>query len=268
MPESALYDPKRDEYLVSNVAGGDLEENDAGFISRVSPDGVVSELRFIDGASSEVVLNAPKGLALSGDELFVADISVVRSFDRNSGKPARKIAIMSASFLNDVAAAPDGTLYVSDTGLSLGADGSSLVSNGSDAIYVIDARGVVDVLIQGPELGQPNGLLADGAGVWVVNRAGELYRVSRAGERTPVAALPGGGLDGLVQTGTGRLLVSSWDHSTVYLGQPPSQPTEAFTPMILDLKTPADLGYDTKRSAVIVPLYAEDSLYVQEVPGG
>jgi hypothetical protein len=227
----------------------------------------VVELRWIDGAASDVVLNAPKGMAFVGDALHVSDISVLRSFDRTTGKPLGKIAILGSSFLNDVAAAADGTLYVSDTGFDRKPDGS-LSPNGKDAIYAVDTRGVVSVLAQGKQLGQPNGLLADAEGVWVVNLAGELFHLSRAGERTASARLPGGGLDGLIRTGSGRLVVSCWETSSVYIGPPPSASAGDFETLIGDLTTPADLGYDPGRSALLVPLFRDHALYVQEVPGG
>src|SRR5256886_13499427 len=48
-------------------------------ISRVRPDGAVENLKFIEGGHNGVTLHAPKGLALLGDTLWVADIDVVRA---------------------------------------------------------------------------------------------------------------------------------------------------------------------------------------------
>ena len=60
-PESALHDPEADVYLVSNINGGPCDRDDNGFISRVSPDGQVLDLKWIDGADPGVTLHAPKG---------------------------------------------------------------------------------------------------------------------------------------------------------------------------------------------------------------
>ena len=46
--------------------------------------------------------NAPKGLGVSGNLLYVADLTFVRMFDRKTGAPKGKIAIPGATFLNDV----------------------------------------------------------------------------------------------------------------------------------------------------------------------
>lgn len=344
-PESVLYDPTTDLYLVSNIQGDPLERDGNGFISRITPEGALAELKWIDGTTTGVELDAPKGMVIVGDKLYVADIDTVRSFDRQSGKPLGDIAVPSATFLNDLTAAPDGTLFVSDTGFRKFPGVADLQKSGGDAIYAIDVQGGVSVLVKGPELGQPNGLLADDQGVWVASLDGEVYRVSRAGQRTAVATLPGGGLDGLVRTASGRLIVSSWQTSTVYAGKaaapapiapaaaapspaaapsaapassapsgspasgnlniagrasggtgpaaaassgvgpatkaepaaPPSAPpppaapltpadaVESFDPLITELDAPADLGYDPKRRQLIVPLFKQNAIYMQQV---
>ena len=59
-PESVLHDTQADVYLVSQIHGMPLDPDGDGFISRVSPDGQVAELRWIDGRAEGVTLNAPK----------------------------------------------------------------------------------------------------------------------------------------------------------------------------------------------------------------
>ena len=79
-PESVLHDSGQDIYFVSNINGSPTAKDNNGFISRLKPDGAVENLKFIEGGKGGVVLNAPKGLALHGDTLWVADIDVVRSW--------------------------------------------------------------------------------------------------------------------------------------------------------------------------------------------
>jgi hypothetical protein len=264
-PESVLYDAKADVYLVSNVNGGPADQDGNGFISRVLPDGTLDSLRWIAGKAAGVELDAPKGMALVGDTLYVADINVVRSFDRKTGAPIGTVPVTSASFLNDVSAAPDGSLFVSDSGLGKVKGKAELQKNGSDAVYTLDAQGVVGVLAKGADLGQPNGLLADATGVLVVTVSGLLYHLAPAGERQPLGALPAGGLDGVIQTEDGRLLVSSWETSSVYVAKPPLEPVPTFSVLIGELKSPADLGYDPKRRQLLVPLFQENAIYIQQV---
>ncbi|MDQ5871971.1 MAG: SMP-30/gluconolactonase/LRE family protein, partial [Acidobacteriota bacterium] len=255
-PESVLYDVDADVYLVSNINGGEVAADGNGFISRVDPDGRVLELKWIDGSRADQTLHAPKGMALSDGVLCVADIDTVRMFDRASGKATGKVTIAGATFLNDVAAAPDGTVYVSDSGLKAGKMG--LEPSGSDAIYRIDrgAKKAVRV-IKDKGLGNPNGLLADAEGVWVVTfGSGQLYRVSREGRKEAGENLPTGQLDGIVQVSDGSVLVSSWEGSSILRGSPGA----GFLASITGVASPADIGYDSKRKRVLIPLFMGDAL--------
>src|SRR5688500_12740589 len=87
-PESILHEGTSDTYLVSNINGTPLDKDDNGFISKLSPEGKVLELKWIDGSAATVELNAPKGLGVSGGTLYVADIDTIRTFDLATGKPS------------------------------------------------------------------------------------------------------------------------------------------------------------------------------------
>jgi hypothetical protein len=273
-PESALYDPVADVYLVSNVSGGPSDADNDGFISKVSPEGTLLELRWIDAARAKTTLNAPKGMALVGETLFVADIDVVRAFDRASGKALGDVAIPSSTFLNDVAAAPDGKLYVSDTGFGKKPGSGELIPNASDAVYVIDAQRAVKELAKNAELAQPNGLVIDNGALGakgsliVAAAGGQVYRLDAHGEKSAIAQ-PAPGLDGLVLTPGGRLIVSSWGASSVFItpASPAADGAIGFEPLITELESPADIGYDAKRRQLLVPLFRENALYIQELPG-
>jgi len=71
-PESVLHDSTQDIYFVSNINGSPTAKDNNGFISRVRPDGAIENLKFIEGGRAGVTLNAPKGLGVLGDTLWVA----------------------------------------------------------------------------------------------------------------------------------------------------------------------------------------------------
>lgn len=258
-PESALYDAEADLYLVSNINGGEVAADANGFISRVDPAGRVVLLKWIDGSKPDQALDAPKGMAFADGTLWVADIDSVRMFDRLTGKATGKVTIAGATFLNDVAAAPDGTIYVTDSGLK--ASETGLEPSGTDAIYRIDkgARKAARV-IKDKGLGNPNGLLADDEGVWVVSfGTGQLYRVSREGRKEAGENLPTGQLDGIVQLSDGSILVSSWEGNSLLRGFPGA----GFLANVTDVTSPADLGWDAKRKRVLIPLFMRDTLEIR-----
>src|SRR5688572_13485920 len=115
-PESAVHDAVDDVYLVSNIGGAPLAKDGDGYIARVRPDGSMTR-HWIRGGEGGVTLHAPKGLAIAGDVLWVADIDVMRRFHRRTGSPLGDVEVPGATFLNDVSALPDGTIYCTDTGL-------------------------------------------------------------------------------------------------------------------------------------------------------
>jgi sugar lactone lactonase YvrE len=252
-PESVLYDDVNDRYLVSNVNGKPLDVDNNGFISVLAPDGQVTNLKWIEGGKNKVTLDAPKGLALTKGVLYVADITTVRMFDAKSGAPKGEIKIPGATFLNDLAASPDGKVYVSDSGLKAGASG--LEPTGTDSVYVIE-KGKPKAIAKNAELGKPNGVAVTPKGLVVVTfGSGEVYRLDDKGAKQDVTKPPKGGLDGVVPLGD-SLLVSSWEGSAVYEGKLGG----TFEVVLPEQKNPADIGYDTKRGRVLVPHFTEDTV--------
>jgi hypothetical protein len=51
-PRAIVYDAAADVYLVSNVSGGGLEEDENGFVSRISPDGAILSLQWMPSPGS------------------------------------------------------------------------------------------------------------------------------------------------------------------------------------------------------------------------
>jgi hypothetical protein len=113
-PESVLHDPKQDVYFITNVNGALLTADNNGFISRVDAKTMQVNLKWIDAGKNGIHLDAPKGMAIVGDTLYVSDIAGVRKFDRRTGAPTGLIALTGATLINDLTT--DGTsVYASDT---------------------------------------------------------------------------------------------------------------------------------------------------------
>jgi sugar lactone lactonase YvrE len=271
-PESVVHDRILDLYLVSNVGGGNPAGLDGnGFISRVSPDGAIRELRWIENGVNGVTLNSPKGIWLHRMALYVADVDTLRIFNRFTGAPLRNIEIPNPFapnplFLNDVVVAGDGTVYLTD--------------NRNGAIFTVDPRGQASVLVSGAQLGGPNGILLDGADpTWVTFFGHEVRRIKRSGKlamEAPLPAvdvskinLPPGALflDGYYRF-EGKLFVSSWVTGRVYrIGRSGTElETVAQFVSALDNPTlpdgPADLSVDESRNRLLVPLFNANQLVI------
>lgn len=259
-PESALHDPIGDVYLVANINGGPLDKDDNGFISQVGPDGAVRSVKWVDGASPGITLNAPKGMGLKGDTLFVADIDVVRLFHRGTGAPLGERPVPGSSFLNDVAVAADGTVYVTDTGFRAGAQGFE--PSGTAAVHRLEAAGAQTVIAD-TALGGPNGIIVDGNTATVVTfGSGEILEIDvTTGRRTrTLSRPPGGQLDGVVRLADGSLLVSSWQGQALYRVR-----GDSYTVAVDSVEAPADIGYDAGRGRVLIPLFQANRLEIRSV---
>ena len=161
-------------------------------------------------------LNDPKGLAMIGQYLYVADNTRLLRIDMQG-----KVQVFAAAaafpqipqFLNDLEADLAGNLYVSDSGDLKGSGG---------AIYKIDPQGKVTLLInskQEPQLLSPNGLLMDDTGdvLTVVDFvSGDMYSINIKTRVLTSLATGFGGGDGLVHHSSGKMFVSDWKNGKVF----------------------------------------------------
>ncbi|WP_437923355.1 hypothetical protein WMF37_30525 [Sorangium sp. So ce291] len=254
-PERVLYDSARDRYLVSNVNGETAAKDGNGFISVVSPDGSITDIKWIEGGKAGVTLHAPKGLAIVSGVLYVADIDVVRKFDAATGEALGEIAVPGSTFLNGLTATGDGRLYLSDSGPPLG----FLDGYGTEAVYVIE-NDLVQLLAEGP-LGRPTSLQPTQGGVIVASfGANEVFELDGQGNKGKVSQLPAGGLAGIVKHGP-WLYATSWQASAIFRGKL----GEPFEVAAGDLAAPSDLGYDSKRGRLLVPHFTEGTVDVLEL---
>lgn len=193
-------------------------------------------------------LNAPKGMEIADGELHVADIDHLRTFDAETGAPIDYLEIEGAKFLNDIAIAPDGTLYVTDTG----------TKDVPGAIYEVSADGEVSTLAKGRHLERPNGIDLDREGnLIVVTFAGKkVLTISKDGEVLETTKVDAGKLDGLVVRDDGSRLVSSWDGKHIVRIAPDGTAKTVLT----GVRTPAAFGFDEERQRLLVPLVKENKV--------
>ena len=259
-PESILMDTIADVYLVSSINGSPFAEDDNGFISRLSADsGRVENLKWIDGAAPGVTLNAPKGMAIKGDTLFVTDIKCIRMFNRTTGESIASLCVDGTTFLNDIAVGPEGSLFVTDSGFNDG-----FAPSGTDAIYrlSLDESRPHVTLAKDAGLGAPNGIAIGSRGIFVVTyRSGEVLRFTAEGEKTVLMPASGRQLDGIAFSNDGGFLFSAWGDSTVYH----VDGSGVIHRLITGVEAPADIGYDPKRNRVLVPLFNQNAILLRDM---
>ena len=263
-PESVLWDATRNVWYVTNINGSPLGKDDNGFIVRLDSIGVAMDsVPFINGGDADITLNAPKGMALVGDTLFVADIDAVRSFDVTTGTQIATVemAAQGATFLNDVAVGTDGTVYITDSGISFDSTGAVLHPSKSRIFKLV--AGVASEAVVLPAQSAANGLAWDSArGAWLIvgfNSPNVFSWTPTADSVEVLGSGPGGG-DGILVLADGRALYSSWADSSLNIFA-----NGTTTTLRKGLPAPADLGYDAARGLVAVPLFQNDRVEIWAV---
>ena len=238
-PEAIRYDPDQNVYFISNFNGAGGEADSNGFIAKALHDGTIDSLKFMTG-TEEAPLHAPRGMYISGDSLFVADLEGVHVFNKRTGEQLMFADFMDfePGFLNDVAVGPDGAVYITDTG-----QGRVYQMSGSDLSIAIDS---LEDPANGITLDEDNNqlILAPWGG-------GQTFRAFTPDNMTPqdfITVNSGGNFDG-IEPHSGSFLVSSQQDSSIYIiGE--NGESEA---IIKTAPAPADIAVDIKRNRVAVP---------------
>jgi DNA-binding beta-propeller fold protein YncE len=266
-PESFIVDPATGVYYVSNVNrskpvikdGKPSREDNNGYITTLSADLAIVKQKFVEGGRDGVELDDPRGLAIVGDTLWVADLKFFRAFDKTTGKNTANVSLeeLGAVFLNDVAAGPDGLVFVSD--------------NQKNKIFQIDTKNgnAPSVLAEGSDLNGPNGLYwAEGEKLLYVAcwSGGTILTVDLKGEVGTFMINPEqfAHLDGIDRDQAGNFYVADYHRNLVYRVTPDKR-VEA-----LDAKvtTPADISFDRANNRLLVPEFTADKVTIIGLSNG
>ena len=201
-PESVIQ-AKDGSIYISEI--NEFGKDGDGQISKVDKKGNVTV--FAKG------MDDPKGLAMIGEKLYVADKNRVLEVSKDGTWQvygAQMAFPGTPVFLNDLVADKLGNLYVSDSG--------DLKSGGQ--IYKITKNGTVTIVVdsKNPDILAPNGLLAEGRNqlLEVDFESGILYRLNLSTGATTKIATGFGGGDGLVKTKSGKIIISDWKSGKIY----------------------------------------------------
>ena len=256
-PEAARYDADQNVWFIANINGEPAGKDNNGYISRVTPEGKIETAKFIAGGVKGVTLNAPKGMAISGDTLWVADIDAARAFNKRTGAQLTSVRVTGAKFLNDAATGPDGTIYLTDTGVA-----ADFSHPGPDRVYQVKG-GKASVALESADLSGPNGItwVPDEKEFVIVPFLGTTIVAWKPGEKTVRTLGTGPGQqDGVEVLPDGGLLITSWTDSSLFVLKDGRSTRIAYP-----VPSAADIGFDGK-SRVAVPLLAENRVEFWNLP--
>lgn len=254
-PESVIR--TGDRIFVSNIGGekpNPMALDSNGFISELSSDGKVIHHKF-----QKTILNAPKGLAVVKDVIYVADINRVVGFNMHTGDQVFELGI-KATMLNDLCKVDDKHIAVSETV--------------SGQIFLIDVEakstrflGTVDGA-NGLTYDEKKGLLY-AAGMGVNMSGGKIFSKELKSQDTVFTALPNsptGIFDGLEMVDDSHLLVSDWISFTSKKGRLIVYDLDKNSNTIYDVDAgPADIYYDKSSKTVYIPQMMKNSLLIENM---
>ena len=234
--ESVLYNESRDLLFVSCINGAPAEKNGLGFISVLKADGEVLSLDWVTG------LNAPKGMGVRGNTLYVADIDQLVIINIEKAEVLEKITIEGASFLNDVALSADGKVYFTDSDTGI--------------IWIYDGTQAEAWITEG--LDRPNGLCVEKNRVLLTSSgSSDLKLIDKStGNFESVTGEIGHG-DGLEFTGKdGHYLASSWS-GEIFIIFPDYSKTSLLKTSSQEINS-ADIGFNEAEQVVYVPTFFDN----------
>lgn len=237
-PESVIYDPERDVLYVTNINLEPRLKDSNGFVSKAGTDGKIKELMWITG------LNAPKGTAIAGDTLYVADIDELVLIDLEKGCIAGRKTIEGIGMINDITSDDEGNLYISDTD--------------ANKIYRYSGGRISVWLDEG--LDKPNGLLAEKTRLLLASMGTmDFAAFDLITKEKKVFATEINRGDGVAYTGIpGYYLVSDWS-GEIFMINEESGKVSLLNTKEMQMNT-ADICYIKDKNLLIVPTFAGNSL--------
>lgn len=249
--ESCVFDPDRNLLLVVNsgVRSGSNLDND-GYISLINPDGSVHTSKWIGVSRDNLDLVNPLGSAISNGVLYVVDMTVVRSFDLETGQPINNFEVEGSTFLNGIAVDDEGTAYISNT-------------RDNGMLFKVTADGESTLLVDGAPLDAPNGVAIDGDGNVVVVNMGNngVLTFSPDGELLKTEHSVESGSDGVVVLEDGTKYVSSVRFGSVSR----IAPGEEAEIIASGIPSAASLCYDSVQHQLVIPMNPNNAIAIIEL---
>lgn len=241
VPESVLFDGKNKVLYVTNIDGQPWANDGKGSVGKVGLDGKIIAVDWVSG------LQAPKGMGLHKNKLYVADLTELVVIDVANGTVIERIAIEGSAGLNDISTDDDGTVYVTD-------------SRARRVYEVKDSK--ASILLDSSKLKGPNGILKHKGSLYVLD-AGSLHRLEKDGSLTKLAEGMEGGTDGIENVTGNDYLVSTWSGVVYYVN------ADGTKQVLLDGReqkiNSADIGYDAAKRIVYIPTFWKNSVVAYEL---
>lgn len=235
-PESAVYDPVNNQYLISNATGGTIVAADVNSHSLSA---------FISSG-----LNSPKGMFVTNNMLYVTDVNKVHIINLSSGSISQSVTITDAQHLNDITGNSD-TVFMTDMQAS--------------KVFYMTTNGAGNGLVSDSwSLDTPNGILLDANNDLIVVSFvsnSPLQKIQRtSGTVIFEMGTAISDMDGITQDASGTYYVSSWNSDAVYHFSSVMSPPTSGDKAVKTANDPADIYYDDQNDVLVVPLFTDNNV--------
>jgi hypothetical protein len=241
VPESVLFSPENNILFISNIDGNSTDKDGKGFISKMSLTGEIMALRWVDG------LDAPKGMGISGNLLYVSNINELVEINITTGKITNRYSAPKSQFLNDIAICESGAVFVSDMR--------------GNAIYKLE-NGTFELWRQGIYLEGVNGLFCEGTSLYA-GAAGNIYKLNVVTGDYTILARNLGVIDGLEMAGNGEFIFSDWAGKISYLDK--NGKVTTLIDNTANKVNAADIGFDAKNKIVYSPTFFDNRVIAYQL---
>jgi DNA-binding beta-propeller fold protein YncE len=243
VPESVLYDTAFGVIYVANVNGKPADKDSNGFIATVSIDGKILNAGWLKG------LDAPKGMGILNNHLFVTDIDKVVEIDISTAKVLNSFPVEGAQFLNDIAIDPKtGLIFITDSG--------------TGQVFVI-LNGKASLWLEGAMFKGANGLCLADSMLYIGTGNSILQADIKSGE--VLVTIPNsGGVDGLYVTPDGRIIFSDFKGSVFTAGK--TRKPELMLNTTDQKANAADFGVISTKNMILIPTFYDNKVVCYTSP--
>lgn len=235
VPESVLYYAPNNKLYVSLIG---KDGTDKGEIAIIRPDGQIENLHWVTG------LNAPKGMAIYKDLLYIADVTKVITVDIYTGNMVDELTVPEATFLNDVTVDDNGVVYISDTRENK----IFQLKNGKISLYMENVPSVNGLKYHKGML-----LALAGKELWAIDAQKQVKVIAKGFEH---------GGDGIEPINGGGFIVTCWPGLVYFVSE------KGEIQKLQDVQgkmNTADLGYNPKENIIYIPTFNSNSIIAYKI---
>ena len=239
--ESVCYDSERHVIFVSCINGNPVDKDQNGFIAMLTLSGELISLNWITG------LNAPKGMGIFKNSLYVTDIDKIIEIDIPNSSIINEYPVDEARFLNDITIDPTGNVYISDMS--------------TNKIHLLSG-GKVETWLQDDLIKKPNGLFYENGDILIGSSDG-IFAVRIKDKKTWHIIKNTGGIDGLKADGKGNYIISDW-MGKIQLVNPEKDPVILLNTTDAGINA-ADVEFISDRNTLLIPTFNDNRVVAYEL---